>query len=77
MTYPAVISICAQNVPPGLESTQTDVSKTKKALNALQCIIMCVPTAGSPDYKPDDPDYNALQAQASSTLEAFSQFLGG
>ena len=34
-----------------------------------------MPAPGSPDYKPDDPEYKALRAQASSALEAFSQFL--
>ena len=34
-----------------------------------------MPSPGSPDYKPDDPEYKALRAQASSTLEEFSQFL--
>ena len=34
-----------------------------------------MPSPESPDYKPDDPQYQALRAQASSTLEAFSQFL--
>ena len=75
MVYPAVISIYAQNIPPGLEITQTDVSKTKKALDAIHRMILYVPPLGSPDYKPDDPEYKALRAQASSTLEAFSQFL--
>ena len=59
----------------GWESTQTDVSKTIPALNAIQCIILCVPAPGSPDHKPDDPEYQALRAQAFSTLEAFLQFL--
>ena len=75
MIYPAVISIYAQNIPPGLESTPTDVSKTKKALDAIRCMILYVPPPGSPDYKLDDPEYKALRAQAYSTLEAFSQFL--
>ena len=75
MDYPAVISTCAQNVAPGLKSTETDVSKTKEALKAVQYITLCVPAPGSPDHKPDDPEYKALRDQASSTLEAFSQFL--
>ena len=70
-----VISICAHNVPPEWESTHTELAKTKKALNAIACIICCVPAPGFPDYKPDDPEYKALRAQAFSTLEAFSQFL--
>ena len=70
-----VISICAHNVPPEWESTHTELTKTKKALNAIACIICCVPAPGFPDYKPDDPEYKALRAQASSTLEEFSQFL--
>ena len=70
-----VISICAHNVPPEWESTHTELTKTKKALNAIRYIIYCVPAPGSPDYKPDDPVYKALRAQASRTLEAFSQFL--
>ena len=75
MVYPAVLSVFAQNVPPGWESTQTDVIQAIHGLSAIQCIIYCVPVPGSPDYKPDDPEYKALRAQASSTLEAFSQFL--
>ena len=75
MVHPAVLSVCAQNVPPGWESTQTDVIQAIQGLSAIQCIIYCVPAPGSPDYKPDDPEYKALRAQASSTLEAFSQFL--
>ena len=69
------MSVCAENVPPGWESTQTEIRKTEKALNALSCIIFCVPALGSSDHKPDDPEYQALRAQASSTLDAFSQFL--
>ena len=75
MVYPAVISIWAQNVCSGLESSRINVSKTNEALDAIECIISCVPPPGSPDYKPDDPKYQALRSQASSTLEAFSQFL--
>ena len=69
------MSVCAETVPPGWESTRTDVSNTRKALNAIRVIILCVPAPGSPDYKPDDPEYKALRDQASRTLEAFSQFL--
>ena len=43
--------------------------------NAIEWIARCMPSPGSPDYKPDDPEYEALRAQASSTLDAFSQFL--
>ena len=75
MVYPAVLYVCAQNVPPGWESTQTDVIQAIQGLSAIQCMIYCVPAPGSPDYKPDDPEYQALQAQASNTLEPFSQFL--
>ena len=70
-----VISLCAQDVPPEWESTRTELTKTKKALNVIPCIICCVPAPESPDHKPDDPEYKALRDQASSTLEAFSQFL--
>ena len=34
-----------------------------------------MPPLGSPDYKPDDLEYQALRAQAQNTLEVFSQFL--
>ena len=69
------MSVCAENVTPGWESTQTEIGKTKKALEAIPCIICCVPAPESPDHKPEDPEYQALRDQASSTLEAFSQFL--
>ena len=69
------MSVCTQNVPPVWESTQTELTKTTKALNAIQCIIYCVPAPRSPDCKPNDLEYQALRAQASSTLEAFPQFL--
>ena len=75
MVYPAVRSVCIQNVPLGWENAQTELTKTIKALDAIPCIICFVPAPGSLDYKPDDPEYKALRAQASSTLEAFSQFL--
>ena len=69
------MSACTRNMSPGWESTQTELTKTKKALEAIRCIIRCVPAPGSPDYKPNDPEYQALRAQAFSTLEVFSQFL--
>ena len=69
------MSVCVQNVPPGWENALTELRKTEKTLNVIQCIICYVAAPGSPDYKPDDPEYKALRAQASSTLEAFSQFL--
>ena len=75
MVYPAVRSVCIQNVPLGWENAQTELTKTIKALDAIPCIICFVPAPGSLDYKPDDPEYKALRAQASSTLEAFTQFL--
>ena len=59
----------------GWERSHPQLGKTKEALNALEWIIYRMPALGSPDGKPDDPDYEALRAQASSTLEAFSQFL--
>ena len=70
-----VISIFAHDVPPKWESTHTELTKTNQALNAIRCIIPWVPAPGSPDYKPDDPEYKAVRAKAFSTLEAFSQFL--
>ena len=42
---------------------------------AIKCTVYCACTQGSSDGKPDDPEYETLRAQASTTLEAFSQFL--
>ena len=69
------MSVWTRKVRLGSGSTQTDLSTTKEALHAIGCMIRCMPSRGSPDYKPDDPEYKALRAQASSTLDAFSQFL--
>ena len=57
MAYPAVILACAQKVPPGWNSTQTEVRKIKEALMAITCTIYCASTQGSSDGKPDDPEY--------------------
>ena len=55
--------------------TQTELSANKECIEGIECMVPCMPSPESPDYKPDDPEYQALRAQASSTLEAFSQFL--
>ena len=68
------MSVGTQKARFKLRSTQTERAN-KEALNAIEWMIKCMPSPGSPDYKPDDPEYQALRAQASSTLEAFSQFL--
>ena len=75
MVYPAVILACAQKVPPGWNSTQTEVRKIKEALMAITCTIYCASSQESSDGKPDDPEYQALRAQVSRTLEEFSHFL--
>ena len=76
LTYiPAVVSVWTQKARSKLGSTQTELSANKEGLEAIYWMARCMPSPGSPDYKPDDPEYQALQAQASSTLEAFSQFL--
>ena len=72
MVYPAVMSIWTQRVRLVLTRTPCELSE---APDAIEWIARCMPSPGSPDYKPDDPEYKALRAQASSTLEAFSQFL--
>ena len=75
LTYiPAVMSVGTQKARFKLRSTQTERAN-KEALNAIEWMIKCMPSPGSPDYKPDDPEYQALRAQASSTLEPFSQLL--
>ena len=58
-----------------LGSTQIELSANKEALNAICWMVLSMPSPESPDYKPDDPEYQALRTQASSTLQAFSQFL--
>ena len=42
---------------------------------AITCTIYCASSQGSSDGKPDDPEYQALRAQVSRTLEEFSHFL--
>ena len=42
---------------------------------AVTCTIYCASSQGSSDGKPDDPEYQALRAQVSRTLEEFSHFL--
>ena len=75
LTYiPAVMSVGTQKARFELGSTQTERAN-REALNAIEWMIKCMPSPGSPDYKPDDPEYKALRAQASSTLDVFSQFL--
>ena len=66
------MSVWTQRALLNLGSTPCELSK---APYAIEPMIRCMPSPGSPDYKPDDPEYKALRAQASSTLEAFSQFL--
>ena len=76
LTYiPAVMSVWTQKARLQLGSTQTELSANKEGLEAIERMVACMPSRRSPDYKPDDPEYKALRAQASSTLEAFSQFL--
>ena len=57
-----------------LELTRTPC-ELSEAPNAIEWMARCMPSPESPDYKPDDPEYQALRAQASSTLDVFSQFL--
>ena len=75
MVYPAVMSVWTREVRLGLGSTQTELSTNTEGLEAIERMVRFIPSPGSPDYKPDDPEYQALRDQASSTLEAFSQFL--
>ena len=75
MLYLAVMSVWARDIRPVWESRTNETSQTKEALNAIKWVFRCMPAPGSPDFKPDDPEYKALRAQASSTLEAFLQFL--
>ena len=73
MVYPAVMSVLTQIVCFVLTSTPCELSE---APYAIEWMIRCMPSLGSPDYKPDDQEYEALRAQASGTLETlFSQFL--
>ena len=69
------MSVWTQKALSKLGSTQIELSANKEALNAICWMVLSMPSPESPDYKPDDPEYKALRAQASSTLEAFSQFL--
>ena len=69
------MSVWTQKARSKLGSTQTELSANKEGLEAIDQMVYCMPAPGSPDHKPDDPEYKALRAQASSTLEAFSQFL--
>lgn len=41
----------------------------------VQCIILCIPTEGSVDFKANDPRYRAVQAHVLSALEKFADFL--
>ena len=45
------------------------------ALRAIECVILCLPSPASPDYKPDDSQYQDIQAGAVRSLEAFSRLL--
>ena len=73
MVYPAVMSVWTQRVHLVLTSTPCELSE---APYAIESMIRCMPSLGSPDYKPDDQEYEALRAQASGTLGIlFSQFL--
>ena len=69
------MSVWTRKVRLGLGTTQTNLSLTKESLDAIDWMVRCMPSPGSPDYKRDDPEYKALRAQASHTLETFSQFL--
>ena len=69
------MSVWTQKALLKLGSTQIELSANKEALNAIWWMVHSMPSPESPDYKPDDPEYKALRAQASSTIEAFSQFL--
>ena len=69
------MSVWTQKALSKLGSTQIELSANKEALNAIWWMVRSMPSPESPDYKPDDPEYKALRAQASSTLETFSQFL--
>ena len=69
------MSVWTQKTRFELGSTQTDLRKNEQGLEAIYWMVLCMPAPASPDYKPDDPEYKALRAQASSTLEKFSQFL--
>ena len=69
------MSVWTQKALLKLGSTQIELSANKEALNAIFWMVLSMPSPESPDYKPDDPEYKALRAHASTTLEAFSQFL--
>ena len=69
------MSVWTQKAHFELGSTQSERSANKKALNAIYWMLLSMPAPGSQDYKPNDTEYQALRAQASSTLEEFSQFL--
>ena len=75
MLYLAVMSVWTQKARFKPGRTQTELSANKECIEAVECMVPCMPSPESPDYKPDDPEYQALRAQASSTLEAFLQFL--
>ena len=75
MLYPAVMSVWTQEARFKLGRPQTELSANKEGLEAIERMVPCMPSPGSPDYKPDDPEHQALRAQASSTLETFTQFL--
>ena len=66
------MSVWTQRVRLELTRTPCELSE---APNAIEWMARCMPSPESPDYKPDDPEYQALRAQVSSTLEEFSQFL--
>ena len=69
------MSIWTEKARFKLGSIQTELKADKEAVYAIEWMARCMPSPGSPDYKPDDPEYKALRAHASTTLEAFSQFL--
>ena len=69
------MSVWTQKALLKLGSTQIELSANKEALNAIWWMVRSMPSPESPDHKPEDPEYQALQAQASSTLDVFSQFL--
>ena len=72
---PAAMSMLVHQVHLVLNVTTEEHSENDIALNALVLVLRSICYPGSPDYKPDDPEYKALRAHASTTLEAFSQFL--
>ncbi|TFK78218.1 hypothetical protein K466DRAFT_657176 [Polyporus arcularius HHB13444] len=71
---PVVESVYIGDVLKGLEGAIIE-DKIERALFSLRCIIYCVPSRTGSDYKPDDPEYKAMQSHAACALEALFNLL--